>query len=264
MLPEATFIQIADADLNGSIETMITDCQTQYTSMMKEWELMYSIESLGLSQMPFWKNISRKHLVIPPNDSLKWWLMQIWHDAPTAGHPGWDETTRQINHEYYWLGAHSWIEDYIRGCATCQQNKNLTHRLKTPLYRIPSDPVAKPFSHVVMDLITGLPNSKGYDAILMIVDHGCSRGAIFLPCTTTITGPQIAKLYLNHLYWWFGLPKQIISDRDLWFTSHFGHAIMKELGIHQNLSTAFHPQTNSLSKHKNQWIEQYLQLVTTN
>jgi len=71
MLPEATFIQIADADLNGSIETMITDCQTQYTSMMKEWELMYSIESLGLSQMPFWKNISRKHLVIPPNDSLK-------------------------------------------------------------------------------------------------------------------------------------------------------------------------------------------------
>jgi len=67
-----------------------------------------------------------------------------------------------------------------------------------------------------MDLITGLLNSKGYDAILTIIDHGCSRGAIFLPCTTTITGPQIAKLYLNHLYWWFGLPKWIISDMLRW------------------------------------------------
>ncbi len=46
-----------------------------------------------------------------------------------------------------------------------------------------------------MDLITRLPKSRGYDAILTIVDHGCSRGAIFLPCLTTITGPQITQLY---------------------------------------------------------------------
>ena len=32
----------------------------------------------------------------------------------------------------------------------------------------------------------------------------------------------------------------------------------------QNLSTAFHPQTNGLSERKNQWIEQYLRLITTN
>jgi len=115
-----------------------------------------------------------------------------------------------------------------------------------------------------MDLITGLPNSKGYDAILTIVDHGCSRGAIFLPCTTSITGPQIAKLYLDHVYRWFGLPKRIISDRDPRFTSHFGRALTKELGIQQNLSTAFHPQTDGLSERKNQWIEQYLRLVTAN
>ena len=58
------------------------------------------------------------------------------------------------------------------------------------------------------------PMGALHDVILTIVDHRCSRGTIFLPCTTTIMGPQIAKLYLNHLYQWFGLPKQIISDRD--------------------------------------------------
>src|SRR5258708_12940670 len=35
------------------------------------------------------------------------------------------------------------------------------------------------------------------------------------------------------------------------------------LGIRQNLSTAFHPQTDGLSERKNQWVEQYLHLVTS-
>jgi hypothetical protein len=38
---------------------------------------------------------------------------------------------------------------------------------------------------------------------------------------------------------------------------------MKKLGIQQNLSTVFHPQTDGLSERKNQWVEQYLQLVTS-
>src|SRR6266478_1231818 len=84
---------------------------------------------------------------------------------------------------------------------------------------------------------------------------------IFLPCIDTITGPGIARLYLNHVYRWFGLPSRMISDRDPRFTSHFGKALTTKLGISRNLSTAFHPQTDGLSERKNQWVEQYLRLV---
>ena len=114
-----------------------------------------------------------------------------------------------------------------------------------------------------MDLITGLPSHNGVDAILTIVDQGCSRAAVFLPCSKTITGPQIAQLYLDNIYRWFGLPVKMISDRDPRFTSHFGKALTQKLGIKQNLSTAFHPQTDGLSERKNQWVEQYLRLVTS-
>ncbi len=55
----------------------------------------------------------------------------------------------------------------------------------------------------------------------------------------------------------------MISDRDPRFTSHFGKALTNKLGISRNLSTTFHPQTNGLSEWKNQWVEQYLQLVTS-
>jgi len=115
-----------------------------------------------------------------------------------------------------------------------------------------------------MNLIIGLPKSRGFDSMLTIVDHGCSRGAIFLPCHTTITGPQIAQLYYQHVYPWYGLPSRIISDQDPHFTSHFGRALAKELGVKWNLSMAYHPQTDGLSEQANQWLEQFLRLTTAN
>jgi hypothetical protein len=122
----------------------------------------------------------------------------------------------------------------------------------------------KPFSHIAMDLITGLPKSEGNDAILTIVDDGCSQPAIFLPCSMTITGAGIAQLYLKHVFQWFGLPQKIISNWDPRFTSHFARELTKGLGINQNLSTAFHPQTDGLSERTNQWVKQHLRLITVN
>jgi hypothetical protein len=65
-----------------------------------------------------------------------------------------------------------------------------------------------------MDLITGLPKHNGKDAILTIVDHGYSRGTVFIPCTTAITGPGVAQLYLEHVFKWFRLPEKVISDQN--------------------------------------------------
>jgi transposase InsO family protein len=147
--------------------------------------------------------------------------------------------------------------------APCQQNKNLTHHIHTPTYRITPGPRANLFEEVAMDLITQLPKNGMYNAILTIVNHGCTRAAIFIPCLTTITGEGITDLYLNNVYQWFGLPRKMISDQDLRFTSHFAKALTRRLGVRQNISTAYHPQTDGLLERKNHWVEQYLRFVTT-
>ncbi len=100
--------------------------------------------------------------------------MDIHHNHPTAGHPGQDETIKVLRQHYFWPGLVKWVEEYVRGCATCQESKIHTHQAKAPLFKIPVPPEAKPFEQVTMDLITGLPQIGKHNAILTIVDHGCS------------------------------------------------------------------------------------------
>jgi len=69
--------------------------------------------------------------------------------------------------------------------------------------------------------------------------------------------------HLDNVYQWFGLPSKLISDCDTHFTSYFGKVLAQKLGITQNLSMAFHPQTDGLSERKNQWVEQYLCLINS-
>jgi RNase H-like domain found in reverse transcriptase/Integrase zinc binding domain len=264
MIPEAAFIRLVGPDSNGTIEHTIIIIQNHNHALMDKWTDTYPIEHIDNPDEPFWRDIKGQCLVIPPDQGLKHELMNIWHKGSINGHPGWDKTIRRINKEYFWPSTRTWITEYIKGCATCQQNKNLMHHIKTPIFWIPSTISTKLFSHITMDLITGLPKSKGYDAILTIVNHGCSWVAIFLPCSMTITSAGIAQFYLEHLLQWFGLPQKIISDWDPRFTSHFARELTKGLGIDQNLSTVFHPQTDGLSEWTNQWIEQYLHLITIN
>ena len=137
----------------------------------------------------------------------------------------------QVTAAFWWPKMREWVTAYARGCVTCQQNKNLTHQYKTPLFHIPALPTPFPFQLVAMNLITQLSKSRGYDPILTIMDQGCTRAAVFLPCSTTITGEGVAQLYLEHVYQWFGLPTKVIMDRDPRFTSHFAKALCKKLQI---------------------------------
>ena len=114
-----------------------------------------------------------------------------------------------------------------------------------------------------MDLITDLPKSDGFDSILTIVDQGCSKAAKFIPCNKTIDGPGVAHEYLKHLVPWFRVPKRIISNQDPRFASHFSRALCKNLGVQQNLSTAFHPRTDGQTERMNAWVKQYLRPWTT-
>ena len=130
--------------------------------------------------------------IVPNVREVRRAILQINHNLPMAGHPGRDKTLRKIQEHYWWPGIKDWVTEYVKGCAVCQQSKILMHKKQMPLYCIPTEENMPPFQVVAMDLITGLPMQRGLDAILTIVDHGCSRAAIFLPCLIHISGAGVA------------------------------------------------------------------------
>ena len=56
-----------------------------------------------------------------------------------------------------------------------------------------------------MDLITDLPLSHGYDSILVVVDHGLSKGVIFSPCNKTASAADIAEIFFRNIFPRFSL-----------------------------------------------------------
>ena len=131
----------------------------------------------------------------------------------------------------------------MEGCAVCQQNKSNTH------------PTTQQIS---CDLITDLPPSSGFDSLLVVVDHGLTKGVILYPTKKTITAERIATLFFYKVYLRFGLYDKIISDRGPQFTSAFAKELGRLLNYDLSLSTTYHPQTDGETECVNQEIEIYL------
>ena len=66
-----------------------------------------------------------------------------------------------------------------------------------------------------MDLITDLPPVDRCDSILVVVDRGNTKGAIFIPTTKTLTQEGAGQLLLDNLYKQFGLPDKMLVTYQL-------------------------------------------------
>ena len=111
-----------------------------------------------------------------------------------------------------------------------------------------------PFDTITMDFITELPLSNGYDAILVVVDKLTKYG-LFIPSHGSDTAKDTAQLLFHHVIAHYGIPVQIISDRDRLWTGTFWREVCQCLQIKYLLSTAYHPQTDGQTENLNQTLE---------
>ena len=58
----------------------------------------------------------------------------------------------------------------------------------------------------------------------------------------------MVKLLFDYIFKLYGLPKEIISDRDPWFTSNIARQLCRHAGINQLIFTITHPETDGQSK----------------
>ena len=112
-----------------------------------------------------------------------------------------------------------------------------------------------------MDFIEGLPNSAGYNVILVIVDR-MTKYAHFISLSHPYTAQTVAQLIMDHIIKLHGPPAVIVSDRDRIFTSKLWHEIFSALKVSLHFSTAYHPESDEQTERVNQCVEQYLRCMT--
>ena len=147
------------------------------------------------------------------------------------------------------------VKEFVTTCDICFCSKIPRHRpygLLRPL-KIPK----KPWTSISMDFIVDLPPSKEFDSIFVVVDR-LTKMTHFVSCNKTVTGEEIARLFIDNVYKYHGLPDDIISDRRTQFTSKFWQSLFKILQVEIKLSSAYHPQTDGQTERVNQVLEQYL------
>ncbi len=163
------------------------------------------------------------------------------HDSLLAGHPGHAKTLSLISRDYSWLHMFKDVQLYIQSCDTCQQTKSSHHapyRMLIPL-KIPE----RNWEEISMDFITDLPLSHLFNSILVVVDR-LTKQAHFIPTHKSLNSPGLAQLFIANVFKLHGFPSSIVSDRGSVFVSEFWKALMAQLQVHLNLSTAYHPQTD--------------------
>ena len=80
-----------------------------------------------------------------------------------------------------------------------------------------------------MDFIVGLPlTQQKRNAILVVVDR-LKKNAHFIPIRDTYEVVDVARVFINEIIRFHGVPKKIISDRDPRFTSRFWNCMQLAL-----------------------------------
>ena len=108
-------------------------------------------------------------LVLPKEAFIKTILLKEYHNGPVGGHSGVMKTYKRMRADLDWEGIKKYIDNHVAMCAICQQHKYLTSslgRLLQPL-QVPS----LVWDDLTMDFIEGLPKSKGFNTILLVVDR---------------------------------------------------------------------------------------------
>ena len=89
---------------------------------------------------------------------------------------------------------------------------------------------------------------------MVVVNHSLTKEVVLISCSKTIDAAGVAKLFLHHVFKWFGLHDFLISDRGSQFVSTFARELAQLLHYDVKLSTTYHPQTDGQTELTNQEV----------
>ncbi|KAK3529777.1 hypothetical protein QTP86_003214 [Hemibagrus guttatus] len=174
------------------------------------------------------------------------------HEAPSSGHSGihHDPNTEPVLVALP-VPRCGGICSHVPPTTQFRMSRQLPTGLLEPLY-VPH----RPWSHMAIDFVTDLPDSGGYNTILMVINQFSKCWLVLLKGLPTAM--KTATALFNRVFHTYGLSEDIVSDRRPQSTSQVWRAFCTHLVVNISLSSDYHPQLNGQMERLNQEIGRYL------
>ncbi|KAL3692848.1 hypothetical protein R1sor_006499 [Riccia sorocarpa] len=187
--------------------------------------------------------------VYVPAGELRTMVLRENHDCELSCHGGQNRTFQRLQEHFFWPNMKEDVAKYVQTCVTCQ--KQTVEHKRTAGQIVPLLIPDGPWESISMDFCMDLPESGGFNALWVVVDR-FSKQMHLIPCRKTLSSLEAAKLFIQDIFKYHGLPKEIVSDLDVRFVTQFWK------GLFQMLGSSYHSQTDGQTERVIRIVEQGL------
>ena len=174
--------------------------------------------------------------------------------AAAAGHMGRDVMENRILMSSWWPNIRADVVKYKQTCAVCQKSDTKFEKASTSLH-----PIAvpkKPVEQIGIDMCSIPPSEEGHVGFILAVDY-------FTKWPEAATVKDKGSLTAAQFIYDSIITRQScyqvqINDQGRQFVNEVNFHLQRLTGIHQRVTSAYHPQANGLVERGNRTVQQVL------
>ncbi|GBG87861.1 hypothetical protein CBR_g46017 [Chara braunii] len=258
--PDFSGALITEFDLTDDVTQSLVEAyrQDQFMSeiirRLEAKDKKTSAEFELVNGLLFLEKAGNKRLCVPNSESLRSLFLGKCHDA--TDHFGYKKTAANLLQRFWWPTMMKDAQLYVETCQVCQRDKPYT---QAPLGLLKPLPIPeRPGESLSMDFMDTLVTSKsGMRQIFVIVDR-FSKFARLIAMPETAKTEYVIRLFKENWVRDFGLPKSIVNDRDVRFTSELWKAAAAEQGTQLQMTSGNHPEANGQAEQMNRAVQHLL------
>ena len=190
-----------------------------------------------------------------PKNKDRLGIINEFHGSIMGGHRGVTKAYRKIRERFYWPLFRNDVQNFIRRCKSCQEQKFVQVKTREPM--LITDTPTDVFDKVSLDTVGPLPETPHGNKHILTMQDQLSAYCLCEPIPD-LKATTIAEAMAQRLIGQFGAPRAILTDCGAAFTSGSLREIANIFKIRQLTTSGYIPQTNGVLERSQIILTEYI------